>query len=48
VIKDMEKAMSVIQTGISMKGNLNEGKLTVKEFIIGLQEKYMMGNGKTE
>ena len=48
MIKDMEKGMSVIQTGTSMRGNLNEARLMEREFIIGLEVKFTTGNGKME
>lgn len=38
--------MSVIQTGTSTKGNLNEERQMGREFITGFQEKSMMVNGK--
>lgn len=47
MIKDMGKAMSVIQTGISMRGNSREVKHMVKEFITGQEGRFTMVNGKT-
>lgn len=48
VINDTEKAMSVIQTGTSMRGSLKEAKLMEKEFITGQEERSTMGSGKME
>lgn len=48
MINDTEKAMSVIQTGTSMRGSLKEAKLMEKEFITGQEERSTMGSGKME
>lgn len=48
MIKDMEKAMSVIQTGISMRGNSREVRRTGKEFTTGQEGRFTMVNGKME
>lgn len=45
MIKDMEKVMRDIKTETDMKEIFKTAKLTGKEFIIGLMEKFMMENG---
>ena len=43
----MGMGTSVIRMTINMKANLNEERLTGKEFTTGLLEKFLMESGKT-
>ena len=48
MIREIKKDMSVIAMEILMRVISRKVKLMVKEYIIGLMEKYMMANGVKE